>query len=1192
MPLKDQTIDRIAKIMKEDPAHYTSQIEELQSRGITPEDLDRIHEKLPVDLGIEAGEFTRGALEGLTLGLYQGPEGDPRAGDVSLGPLGEVGVSRALGEGAGTAPWMVGSYGIGAKAAAKVGGMGAPRLVQAGTKMLVGEAIPGTAQGLIRSRGDMDEALKLAGVWTGMGLLGEGVGKVLGGAFKKVKNGVKINPSEKAALNELRHRVGAQLEAQGIKDPGLKKMSLTEITERYPEVYRSMQLGEEAGEISDLILDGANAKFHTVDASTPEMDLQQLGTQFEDDLGRALESASFTAERIDAIKASLGEQYNYLLRAVRDYDITGAEAVDLMEQAKRYEWEPKTMREKVQAGIDKVKRFKSTRFGKEAELIKNRDYVVREGGEEFVGTFKGYAVEGEERVLIFDVDGEERFMASTDFEGATRALEVGGGSAGSPEQSADLQDRTPATQFQIDDMTELEDRLVDLGKRDAVGPRPKNPNVRQAREHIIKLREQVAHQENVNTEYALDGVLRHELGIAREGSKEALADLSVKPGAFSKALGAESMHGLSKNKYAAELVQRGMLMFEDIGAEFGDYWSRYQRAIKSLDADQPGVGDQVRSLIPGLEGTRARTKIQNWQTKQRLLVEALDGDPQKLLSEHPDLMPAYNELRTILDELAGKLKLSAGERVSNYFPHIFHGKTGGWMAGRLRGMTGGRGQFIDEFAEKLSRGKLSALYQRAGKGGYSKDLDAVMHTYIRGAIERPKLNDFARRADRSVKQLWDAGNEEAAQATQSWALHVMGKPGPWKQKWAHHWQNSTLFNDWVDKAVLNLGDESDQALLQRVRNAEPLRPPEPTGDPLGDSLNKQLFDAEVAEQAADEAAAATFFNNLIKEADGKVTSQNLRKKLAVQIEQLRQDMLDPNSRPIVLDKMYKFMVINKLGFSASHYITNLTQTLTNTVPELGVEWTEKGITHALNRGDDALHGRKVSTLLREGKVLQDTPEAREFMQQGLGIAGQLEEIAMKPASWSERFNRSSTYLGAYDKFRSDGLPHDESVVRARMLTNKVHFSYTRAGAPEMMRPSSLRMLLMFRSFASHQIGFTAELIDRALKGDSAPLGRHLLAYLSLAGVGYGLAQGIGASGATRLGEHPFPELVGDVASGNLTDVGGPPADALIDLLSGQVEDAMQEVTMPSVAKRAGRAGAAADRGDPGQAALELMGFAR
>ena len=116
MNLTDEKKQRLAEVFARYPAYRDELMQRLKDRGA----LFDVDEYLPVDWGVERAEATKGALESLTLGLYDPGERDPRAGDIDILGM-NLSPSRTAGAIVGAAPSVAIGGAGGAGLAARMG---------------------------------------------------------------------------------------------------------------------------------------------------------------------------------------------------------------------------------------------------------------------------------------------------------------------------------------------------------------------------------------------------------------------------------------------------------------------------------------------------------------------------------------------------------------------------------------------------------------------------------------------------------------------------------------------------------------------------------------------------------------------------------------------------------------------------------------------------------------------------------------------------------------------------------------------------------------------------------------------------------------------------------------------------------------------------------------------------------------
>ena len=688
-------------------------------------------------------------------------------------------------------------------------------------------------------------------------------------------------------------------------------------------------------------------------------------------------------------------------------------------------------------------------------------------------------------------------------------------------------------------------------------------NIKEIREALVK--ERVRFKIDPEGKYwdparMQDGDLKP--GRARSGKEGPVTNIFQDLGLpyFLRIVPPYSRWGLGSHPLTKQGVEYGMNMFEEIGKLKMDWIGRYKKIVEPLDA---GKKAQAAAALGRESGKRA---VEEEIRKKNLLVQALNGDnTNEILKENGDLVDIYNQLRSLLDESGihiGKHFDQAGY-LKDYFPHLFNGTTGAYRATRLSMELGKRIGKITRFLDDKDVEKIPALKyfgsmsaREVGASGYDMDLDAVMYAYLSAAAEQPHFSKFLDRVHAIQGRLPEKDVDGRAMNLRgqfaNWANYVVGKPTPWKHNWANWWKNNDLFNRNIDHMVELIGDAETKGLLTKLRGKTP------ASREGGYTFSK-----------AEEQEVTDWFNRLIKDADEQTTEGKLkgfsvkkhRARLALKIDDIRAGLGNAHARPVVIESMYRTMVVAKLGLSASHAVINLTQTLANTMPLLGVKGVSRGISRYVgNKQAKFSNGETVEDVLYDSGILSDIPEAREFTPtRGLGFLSDLEETAMFPARMSEDFNRGVAFLGKYEKNLADGLEHSAAVIDARRFVQKTHFPFNRAGTIPLFHSPGARFLLMFKSYALHQMNFSAELLENAIKdGDVGPFAKHMLAYMAL-GSAASLAAGGGASNLPLQVGHPLEDFTPtNLANrGVLRTVGGPPADMMLDILHGDYMSAIE-----------------------------------
>ena len=675
------------------------------------------------------------------------------------------------------------------------------------------------------------------------------------------------------------------------------------------------------------------------------------------------------------------------------------------------------------------------------------------------------------------------------------------------------------------------------------------------------------------------------------------ADLYRKPSLpwHWKILPPYSRQGLGANPKTRERVFDGLNAQENMGRDTAGYLKRLQQTLKEINPSR--INQAFGSLGMG----RGKELIEQSENLKRQLMRALDAESpglaNRILEENQSLIPAYNEIRSILDEIADQLNLPEGSRIINYFPHVFNGKSGHWRANRVLQELGGRGRFlrglmpVDDgaFDDLPFQKRFGNLLEREGRAGYDQDLEAVIYSYVRGAMDKVYMDPQIKRAHRMLRELPRTdgrGNENPLHKEfRKWMAYMIGAPTNWKHTQSMWWRENDMFNRWVDKAVEFLGDAPISGMLERARKGRM------------DSNGQRI-----PYSAQEEKILRGFFDTLVTDADRFVRHSNgrieqnvlkegfnvkrYRARLALWIDDIRAALSDPAGKPVILEKLYGLMVVNKLGLSISHGLINLTQ-MANTYTRLGARYTSRGIAHYVSDPKKTIGSKEVGELLEESGVLVDFPEAKEFVPAGsMGLWADIDNALMTPATASENFLRASTFLGKYEEMLDKGMDHAHAFIGARQLVQTTQFPFNRAGTIPAFRSPLARFLLMFKSYGLHQMNFSAEVLQEALEGNPAALQRHILAYLTMAGVGATVLGDMGID--TNFGDrsqHPLLDIQEGIQErGLVRTLGGPPSAAMIEALHGQFSSAMDEVFTPTIKKRIGRA---LETGNP----LEAMGLA-
>jgi hypothetical protein len=599
-----------------------------------------------------------------------------------------------------------------------------------------------------------------------------------------------------------------------------------------------------------------------------------------------------------------------------------------------------------------------------------------------------------------------------------------------------------------------------------------------------------------------------------------------------------------------------------VGKEFTDshvrayYWREKMYAIvKELDPSGDPQKVPVRLFADIERSIRGQPKANEILVKQlHLLGRALDGkDAKRLLKDNPALMKAYGLARELNDEIADKLGLEQGDRISSYLAHVFTGQ-GGRVRSRMidtkmrpspearrqlddlihGGNVVGRKGIADTNPDNLIEGNIdeptrlfSHLKPRTvNREGYDFNYLTAMNIYIEGAVEYIKTNRILRQG-RDILSLFpedaylrkeippggglkDAKpepiNQNIKRITANYILHATGEVSAWRKEIANAYRNSKGFNYTVDNLVGWLGGGKTHAKI--LRDAE-------NGKAETIEAAEKILDsyAEAIRQVDSWGGPKDLPSRLGSLKEETLESQlRIRAKYALALEDLRRVMGDPNLAAPFVSQVYRTQMMAKLGFNLSFGLVNLTQMTTNTYPLLGAEYAMRGVISYFIP-DQMINGRTSQALLKEmgtgGELVQ--------LEENIGLAGsqgllaKIQEIGMSPGRVGEEYLRGSTALGTYQKAIDEGASHGEAIVEAQKISKEANFTYDRSGTPRILQLPMLKLLMMFKSYPIHQTSFTLSRVNEsyravldkgalaaAMDGDMAPLFRHLLIYMGIA----------------------------------------------------------------------------------------------
>ena len=493
----------------------------------------------------------------------------------------------------------------------------------------------------------------------------------------------------------------------------------------------------------------------------------------------------------------------------------------------------------------------------------------------------------------------------------------------------------------------------------------------------------------------------------------------------------------------------------------------------------------------------------------RKVMQALDGQIEKEALGDPRLIKVYDASRQILNDLADRLELSHDQRISEYAPHIFKGRLGELIAQELAGETGmnvaaaavnfdwrGRPTTVARVPQSKF---FQHLMKRKGAEGYEMDWATVMQAYTRGATRKIYIDQFLKEARILIGQTPKRGKGSTVREEMaSYAYYVAGGTSNHKKRMAHFLSDSEAFNGGVDRLM---------ALLAPGNSAKNLG--------LMYDSPEQMLDwyRKVVEMSHLPEGPETAGERLTR----------ARAAAAIAVDDLRAQLSNPNAGPVILSQLQRIMAWHKLGGNMAHFVTNSTQFLVNSVPELGTQAAARGAWRFLNytfggQKDMHIEVGKVRTSAKDllEEIRHDVPSHSEFLTPsrfGRKFAA-TEDIVFAPSQWSEYWNRGATVLGKYeDALRKMGdLPqtdpqeaHQQALVQALQAEQKTQFMFNRSGTPKFLRSPLARTMFMFQSYVLHQINFSWDIFrDAAVNPSKENLTRmatHLGAYAALIGPG-------------------------------------------------------------------------------------------
>ena len=619
-----------------------------------------------------------------------------------------------------------------------------------------------------------------------------------------------------------------------------------------------------------------------------------------------------------------------------------------------------------------------------------------------------------------------------------------------------------------------------------------------------------------------------------------------------------------------------------------------------------------------LDNDLEKPLIKGWKKDDdgvtRPVLRGLTG--KEALADDPQLAQAYGLARSLLNDVADELGLSQEERIGNYLAHVFSGRTGRLRARALASRMGpgvggqllrfaggppsrdrGRELVVDKFQEMLSpkteipEPKMfkHLLPRTKNLSGFDYDFENVMMIYLSGAADKirtDKVSDYGLWIHSRLPDFDAKGNPmRIKEVWGKYMKHVMGTPSEGRRSFTEMLTHKGLFDRASDAMIDWIGLPGDGRKMRNLHLSEDewgKLPPEAHAEYLAEASDfmRQLKDN------------ATNVDPLTGKKLGKTRSEQIRARIALKIDDIRSALANPELQQPVLQEVYRIQMIAKLGFNVAHGLINLTQTLTNLWPLVESGYVSKGIEKFLyHKKSDFRYksGRTAKEVLKESGLLDDTTKAEEFAElfDPRSALKMVQEAALAPSRWSEKFNRGVGVLAAYEQFMDKGADHIKALQQARKISLQANFPFNVAGTPPLLRTPTMRLLFMFSSYRIHQTSFTADLIQNAVDGfrrdgPSAPaveqLAKHMMAYGMLLGAG---ATGYASTNLWERSMHPTVEGLNTfeeegprrgMLGAGVESISGPFVDTLTDLMHLRVAEAAGEFAVPSSLRRVAREG--------------------
>ena len=578
-------------------------------------------------------------------------------------------------------------------------------------------------------------------------------------------------------------------------------------------------------------------------------------------------------------------------------------------------------------------------------------------------------------------------------------------------------------------------------------------------------------------------------------------------------MGPDKEFGLSKNIYIRDMLVRYAQSEQNVMSALQEgLLNKYFEIRKLLGAP---TRSSIRNQFDKVSVLFGRENATN-KADQRLykLAKYLDQDyteagnplakiPDELKAD-PKMYQAFILYRELMDDIANLLRLPKDKRITGYLAHIFSGKAGRLVGGRVLHQTGGNtslkelleslndtikteGRSLDEVLDALEvtigqglqgTGYRGLIKRKGDSDNYTYNLDDITLAVIYGSTQKEFTHKLAKRANDVlanlpyvVKDKLGAMKENPIRKSLArYVRHMMGKGTSRREYIAQLYSDSEVFNRGVDRLVEWIGGAPKGLNLSMPKNAV-----------------QSDIDNEMRKKAIEWLDALEIVARSTNIKTGKPTgnlskspSKFIRANIALQIQDLRNALMNRHLAGPVANSIYRGMIVGKLGLNLSHAMLNLTQII-NTAAKLELNYVKDGVIDALYK-KTPIHGKSIQSLIDESGIKRDVTSTEEFMGMRPSFLKDLQETLLAWSRKTETFNREVALLGAYRKFRDKNLSHSEALTKARLIVNETQHTFDRSGTPPFLRGPMMRLLMMFSSYTVHQTAFTVSLAKDFKKG--------------------------------------------------------------------------------------------------------------